>query len=323
MNRNNKLAVLMPVYNGGKLLLRSVESLGRGGLGPNRYEVFVVDNDSTDGAVAALPRFTADAAPVNVFHNRSNIGRVANWNRAVDIAIQHGYQYVTFLFAGDCWTDPELARLFDLVLSYRACMAFSPFVVADATGCRKRISNRFHVRGTAAVLSAGEMVRGLVESGLFPLGPLQANIYRIGQDERPFFDPSLATRTDVDATLDYLLRTDGQVVIGSTPFLEWREHAGRFHMSMGAARTIEDYMETFRRACALSGPPRQAGQAKAQVVLNSLRLMISDAPVREWPRLIRLIRDCSAHTPCEAHFSHFLETLWSRYALGRRLLQFG
>ncbi|MDP9171912.1 MAG: hypothetical protein M3N54_14945, partial [Acidobacteriota bacterium] len=59
------------------------------------------------------------------------------------------------------------------------------------------------------------------------------------------------------------------------------------------------------------------------VVLNSCRLVWKDAPVSEWPRLLSLIANCSRRTPYRVNPLHFLEALWLRFALGRRLLQFG
>jgi hypothetical protein len=58
------------------------------------------------------------------------------------------------------------------------------------------------------------------------------------------------------------------------------------------------------------------------VILNSLRLMISDAPLRQWPRLLSVIAGCAFRTPYRVSVVHFFGTLWSRFARGRRVLQF-
>ena len=324
MTSSDKLAVLMPVYNGGENLARSVASCATAGLNQDEYELIVVDNCSEDGAAAALPPFDANGAPIHVFENAANIGRVGNWNRAVEIAIERGFTYITFLFAGDCWMPgTALPELFHLIRDYNGSVAFAPFVVADGDGEFKRCSQRFYVAGEAAVCSPYVFLTRLLESGMFPLGPLQANIYRVDAHRRPLFSTTEPTRTDVEATLDFVLASTSPVVIGSSPFLEWREHAGRFHMSMGTGRTIEDYMETFQLACVRTQLPVNYSRAKARVVLNSLRLMISDAPVRQWPWLLSIIVNCAARTPHRISPFHLLETLWSRFALGKRLLQFG
>lgn len=325
MERHNRLAVLVPVFNGGDHLLRSIASCSNAALRPDEYEVVVVDNCSDDTAVADLTRLTPDGAPIHIFHNEQNIGRVRNWNRAVSLALELGFRYITFLFAGDCWTaGPALRELLDCVRVSGARAGFAPFIVTDAHGAPKQQSRRFYVSGDqAAVCSAEQFVTRMLESGMFPLGPLQANIYRIDRDNPLSFDPAHPTRTDVQATLDFVRRTNGPIAITSRPFLEWREHGGRFHASMGPARTIEDYMQTFHSACLQTKLPVNYARAKSRVVLNSMRLMFQDAPPVEWPRLLSVIATCSRRTPYRVSALHILETLWSRFALGRRLLQFG
>ncbi len=322
----DKLAVLMPVFNGGPKLLTSLHSCAAAGLPADRYELIVVDNCSTDGAVENLPAADLNGAPVRVFRNSSNLGRVNNWNRAMEIATGLGFRYVTFLFAGDCWLpDSGIGELLQLMQTYHTDIAFAPFVISGEDGEIRRESRRFYTTNTA-VCSPAEFLSTLLESGLFPLGPLQANIYRVSAGHRPYFNSAEPTRTDVEATLDFVQQSKGTVLVASRPYLQWREHAGRFHMSMGTGRTIEDYMETFQRACRrVTLPltrPVDFDRAKSGVVLNSLRLMISDAPVLQWPKLLAVLAHCSFRTPYRVNIFHFFGTLWARFARGRRLLEF-
>jgi hypothetical protein len=173
------------------------------------------------------------------------------------------------------------------------------------------------------VCPAQQFAVTMLESGMFPLGPIQANIYRLDDAASLWFDPTIPTRADVQATLDFVLRSDGPVAITSAPFLQWREHAGRFHATMGAAQTIEDYMETFRQASAHTGLHANRARGKSRVVLNSLRLMWKEAPLSQWPQLLGVIVRASRRTPYRMKPAHFVETLWSRFAMRRRLLRFG
>jgi glycosyltransferase involved in cell wall biosynthesis len=313
----------MPVFNGGAGLVESVRSCAAASLDARRYELIIVDNGSTDGVVDGLPKHDPKGAPIHVYRNAENIGRVANWNRAVDLAVERGFRYTTFLFAGDRWIPGNaLERLFGKFQETGASIALAPFLIAGKKGEFKRASQRFYVDGSIAVCSPQAFLSKLLESGLFPLGPLQANLYRIDDQHKPIFDATLPTRTDVDATLDFIHNAASPVVIGSAPFLEWRDRPDRFHASMGPGRTIEDYMNTFQRACARTRLPVDYGRAKTRVVLNSIRLMISDAPPRQWPKLMSVIARCAGSTPYRVNLFHFVETLWLRFALGRRLLQF-
>ncbi len=214
-----------------------------------------------------------------------------------------------------------LRDLFRAVRNADATVAFAPFVVAGSNGV-KRPSQRFHVNGAAAVCSSREFVSTLLASGLFPLGPLQANIYRIDAG-RPVFDPAEPTRTDVDSTLRFIIDSGGPVVVGGEPFVEWQDRPDRFHASMGTARTVQDYMATFQLACSSTDRPVNYSLAKARILLNSLRLMISDAPLLQWPSVIAAIARSAFSAPHPVRPRDVLESLWSRFALGRRLLQFG
>src|SRR4051812_13341704 len=101
MDRSKKLAVLVPVFNGGSNLISTVRSCAQAGLAQDAYELIVVDNHSTDDALSKLMSADVAGVPLHVFRNSVNIGRIANWNRAVDHALDLGFPHITFLFSGD------------------------------------------------------------------------------------------------------------------------------------------------------------------------------------------------------------------------------
>jgi glycosyltransferase involved in cell wall biosynthesis len=319
-----KLAVLVPVYNGGEQLELTLSSCAGAGLAPEQYEIIVVDNCSTDGSVSRIPARDSRGAAVQVHRNASNLGRVGNWNRSVEIAMAQDFRYITFLFVGDSWLpDGSLPQLLHLVRDTHADIGLSPFVICDNNGHSKRSSQRFYITGSeAAVTNPRRFLSTLLESGLFPLGPLQANIYRVSPEHILRFDADLPTRTDVDATLDFINESHGAVVLVSKPFFQWREHEGRFHMSMGAGQTIRDYMDTFHAACARTGIPVNYSRAKTRVMLNSARLIVNDAPFPKWAGLLRDLFRHSRRSPYKSSWFCLFETLWVRFALRRRLLEF-
>jgi glycosyltransferase involved in cell wall biosynthesis len=123
---NGKLAVLMPVFNGGALLEESIRSCAESGLDPQRYEILLVDNCSTDGAVDRLAAAKPGAVPVRIFRNSGNLGRIGNWNRAVEIAEEEGFAWATFLFVGDVWLPGgSLPRILALMEEHGADFALS------------------------------------------------------------------------------------------------------------------------------------------------------------------------------------------------------
>jgi hypothetical protein len=130
--KNHRLAVLMPVFNGGDRLRESMSSCANAGLAGSEYEIIVVDNCSSDRAPDKLPQRDAGGAIIQLHRNSTNIGRVGNWNRSVEIALAQGFQYLTFLFAGDRWIrNGSAGELLDLVRESDTCVGFSPFTIAD------------------------------------------------------------------------------------------------------------------------------------------------------------------------------------------------
>ncbi|HMA49848.1 MAG TPA: glycosyltransferase, partial [Magnetospirillaceae bacterium] len=98
---NGRIAILVPVFNGGALLAETLASPALAGLPADSYAILVSDNASTDGSTAWLGERDAQGAPVLLRSNETNLGRVGNWNRAVEWAEELGFSHALFLMAGD------------------------------------------------------------------------------------------------------------------------------------------------------------------------------------------------------------------------------
>lgn len=323
MPSNEKLAVLAPVFNGGDYLHESIASCATAGLDGSQYEIIVVDNASADAAVDKLPRRDAAGAVIQLHRNANNIGRVENWNRSLDIASAQGFRFVTFLFAGDRWLPgSSLPLLFSMMRRYDALIGLSPFCITGEDGRIRRASQRFYIADAPGVLvDSRVLLSTLLSSGLFPLGPLQANIYRLSPANPLRFDSQSPTVADVRATLTFINQPRESVAVVSRPFLAWMERHTRFHASMGPAQIVRDYFETFHTACTETGIAVNYRRAKARLMINAARLIVSDSSARQWPTLFLDLLRHSARSPYRSNLVYFLEALWLRYALRRHWLQ--
>ncbi len=104
MSHNPVLSVIVPTYNGGWVLRRTVEALQRQDAAPDRFEVIVVDDGSTDGSTRDLEGAGPAALRVLRLPNR---GRAAARNAGA--AVARG-QALLFLDA-DIWAAPDLVSV--------------------------------------------------------------------------------------------------------------------------------------------------------------------------------------------------------------------
>ncbi len=248
-----------------------------------------------------LPGFDASGAVIPVHRYPNNIGSVGIWYRCVDIALAQGFTYITFLFTGDSWVpNGSLPELFRLVRESGADIGLSPFTISDERGSKIRRSQRFHLSNgpAAAVTTPRRFISDAAgRSGLFPLGPLQANIYRISAEHVIRFDETLPTRTDVAATCEFIIESEASVAIVASPFFQWREHGGRFHASMGVRQVIRDYLDTFHSACERTHMPVDYCRAKTRVLMNCVRLIAHEGSPRQWASLLTELFRCSRRSP--------------------------
>jgi glycosyltransferase involved in cell wall biosynthesis len=87
--RSNIITVI-PVYNGEKFILPTLESIARQSLRPDR--VIVLDNCSTDGTEKIVREFTGLAC--EWIRNPQNLGLFGNFNRALEFATETRYLHL-------------------------------------------------------------------------------------------------------------------------------------------------------------------------------------------------------------------------------------
>lgn len=103
------VTVVVPVFNTMPYLTETLDSLVRQSIGPDRLEVVVVDDGSTDGSGAELDAYAARHPDLfTVVHQENSGGPAAPCNVGLEHA--HG-RYVFFLGADDYLGDEALERL--------------------------------------------------------------------------------------------------------------------------------------------------------------------------------------------------------------------
>ncbi len=116
----SKLITIVPVYNGGEFIGRTLESVAAQPKKPDR--VIILDNCSTDNTADIVKGFTSHGFELR--QNEKNIGPLGNWNRGLEFADQT--EYLHMLSADDTIKPTFYARLIPQLESCRGLgMAYS------------------------------------------------------------------------------------------------------------------------------------------------------------------------------------------------------
>lgn len=165
--------ILIPTYNSAGFLDATLASAVNQTLPSS---VIVVDNCSTDQTAEVVARFPT----VELVRNAQNLGRIGNWNRCVELAIERAPRFFKILFAGDMLRPEAMER-------YNAIFAAHP-ELAMITSAYQIVSNG-QVVETVAHLSRTERIDpersqelGLSIGNWFASPSIQAfNTQRVGQ----------------------------------------------------------------------------------------------------------------------------------------------
>lgn len=103
-----KVAVVTPVYNGGKFLARAMEAVQRQTY-PNLIHV-VLDNASTDDTAEIISRYANGPVPLITKRNEALLKAPANWSEAVRMVPDEA-AYFKILCADDAMTPDAMEKL--------------------------------------------------------------------------------------------------------------------------------------------------------------------------------------------------------------------
>jgi len=269
-----KLAVLIPAFNGAQLLRRSVDSCAASGLSASRYEIIVVDNYSTDGSAADFPDKDATGARLQVIRNERNLGRVGNWNRALELAALQGFDYATFLFVGDEWLpDGSLPGMLDAMDASHSVLGMAPLRIPNEGGGLVRNGARISITGRIAYTDSTRLLNDSIGTGRLPFAPVQANIYRLFEDRPLRFDTDERNElnADLEGTAAYLKNHPGPVTLMSEPYLIWRERGGRFFATQNPWVVFTETRKSLQHLSGSLGIPVDWRSANAIAMLAALR----------------------------------------------------
>lgn len=122
----------VPVYNGADLLPRALDSILAQTF--QDFEVVIVDNASTDDTPDVAKQYAALDGRISYHRNLSNVGLVANFNRAFDLSRGEFFKWATHDdYIHPTFTAACLAGLAEAPMSTLACTGT---LIHDRSGCQ-------------------------------------------------------------------------------------------------------------------------------------------------------------------------------------------
>jgi glycosyltransferase involved in cell wall biosynthesis len=126
-----KVSLLVPCFNGARYLGECLDSALAQSY--EHFEVVIVDDSSSDATLGVARQYAARDSRVRVFSNRSNLGLVGNWNRAIELC--RG-QWIKFVFQDDSIAPTCLEDLLNAADATNCPFAFGrrDFLLDDTVG---------------------------------------------------------------------------------------------------------------------------------------------------------------------------------------------
>lgn len=123
------VSIVMPVYNAGAFLEKTVETVQ--GQTFKNWELIAVDDCSTDGSFEALCALAEKDGRIRPVRQEYNGGAAAARNRGV--ALAQG-RYLAYLDADDLWAAAKLEKELAFLTEKQAAFAFTGYEFGDCNG---------------------------------------------------------------------------------------------------------------------------------------------------------------------------------------------
>lgn len=163
MNLQNKVSILIPVFNRGKLIEETVKSALNQTY--KNIEIVVVDNKSTDKTWEILQKLASQDERIKIFQNETNIGPVRNWKKCIDEA---SGEYVKILWSDDLIAPAFLEKTVPYLEDGKVGFIFTGTEIF-IDGTNKRSLHYFI--GESGIYESEKYINGVLFGENYPVSP--------------------------------------------------------------------------------------------------------------------------------------------------------
>jgi glycosyltransferase involved in cell wall biosynthesis len=163
MNLQNKVSILIPVYNRESLIEETVQSAMNQTY--ENIEIIIVDNKSTDATWQVLEKLVSKDKRIKIFQNETNIGPVRNWKRCIDEA---NGKYGKILWSDDLIAPEFLEKTLPYLENKEVGFVFTGTeIFVDDTN--EKTSHYFI--GNSGIHESENYINGVLFDGDYPVSP--------------------------------------------------------------------------------------------------------------------------------------------------------
>jgi len=235
-----KLSIVIPNYNGGENLKRSIESCKTIQITEDNYEILIVDNKSTDNSVNIVTEMKKKIPNIRLIENEKNIGRIQNWNVGIEKA---DGDYLIFLFANDLINEKnnvhEVIEKLDSDKTISICIS----------GLLKKEESKQYIKKAyfdeIVKCSAKKFASNCLNRGLLPFGPIQSIIYRLEDiriDKNKFLEEFPINADEIFSFIETCKRES--IMFNPNPQITWDLTQNRFHGKMKVEDELKEHSQT-------------------------------------------------------------------------------
>ena len=235
-----KLSIVIPNYNGGENLKRSIESCKTIQITEDNYEILIVDNKSTDNSVNIVTEMKKKIPNIRLIENEKNLGRIQNWNVGIEKA---NGNYLIFLFANDLINEKnnvhEVIEKLDSDKTISICIS----------GLLKKEESKQYIKKAyfdeIVKCSAKKFASNCLNRGLLPFGPIQSIIYRLKDiriDKNKFLEEFPINADEIFSFIETCKRES--IMFNPNPQITWDLTQNRFHGKMKVEDELKEHSQT-------------------------------------------------------------------------------
>ena len=235
-----KLSIVIPNYNGGENLKRSIESCKTIQITEDNYEILIVDNKSTDNSINIVTEMKKKINNIRLIENEKNLGRIQNWNIGIEKA---DGDYLIFLFANDLINEKNNVHKVIEKLDSDKTISICISALLKKEESKQYVKKAYF--DEIVKCSSKKFASNCLNRGLLPFGPIQSIIYRLEDiriDKNKFLEEFPINADEIFSFIETCKRES--IMFNPNPQITWDLTQNRFHGKMKVEDELKEHSQT-------------------------------------------------------------------------------